>query len=468
MTVRLHHHQHSFSIRFTAIDFANTHNRRFTWMLDGIDRDFNVPAYETTANYTNMQPGDYTFRLRYIDTNNAILDERTLLITVQPPFWHTVWARMLEVLLVMAIATGIYFTAKRRIHKKQVQERIDFFLRMAHDIRNPLTLIKAPLYELKQMPETTQHGEYLFDTIARNLDKLTGVFNRLLDYKRELDEVRDTDHQPIETIEATEPTAAIESETDGANYTALMVESNEELCNFLTLALKANIKMAVSRNPDEAWLEIQTLHPDVIITDLFMPALSGVGLLEKIKNTFETSHIPVIMLSAATDRQLKLRTISSGADAYIEKPFEVAELKIRIENILNNRRLLRRKFIGTNIHEIDTENTLDAQFIRQATEIVAQNLTNRRFSVSDFSQAMGISRSLLYNKFNTLTGHTPKDYIKLMRMKKAIALFRENRYTINEVSYMVGFEEAPYFSTCFRKIYGKTPTKFIEDELTGN
>lgn len=457
--IRLNHLQHSFSIDFTAIDYTNSQNRRFVWMLEGVDKEWITPTGETTANYTNISPGQYIFRLQYLDDNNVVLDERELKIIVTPPFWNTTWAQIIEILLVIALAVGIYFYIRKRIRKKQTQERIDFFLRMARDIRNPLTLIKAPIYELKDKLDTSQHSEYLFDTVIRNLEKLISLFAHLLDYRHELDELTEA-----EVIEI--PETITRTETEKNHYKILLIEGDEELRNFLLVSLKNNMEVIVSEQPEEAWRKIQTINPDIIITDLFSPELSGFVLLEKIKNTFETSHIPVIMLSTTSDKQLKIKALHLGVDSYVEKPFEITELESRIENILNNRKLLRRKFIGVNEMNETPKNELDAEFIRKATNIVEQNLTNTQFSVSDFSKEMGLSKSLLYTKFNALTGYTPNDYIKIIRMKKAIEYFGENKYSINEVAFMIGFEDAAYFSNCFKKIYGMSPKIFIETNMS--
>jgi AraC-like DNA-binding protein len=459
--IRLRHSQHSFSINFSAIDFGNSQNRRFTWMLEGIDTKWNLPTAETTANYTNIGTGHYVFRLRYVGENNTVLDERTLTITVAPPFWDTAWARFLEIMLVAGLAVWCYFYIARRIKKKQTQERIDFFLRMARDIRNPLTMIKAPIAELKQMVKTNQHSEYLFDVIGQNVERLIEQMAHLLDYRKELEKTKDV--KVAQQIEQVETITKMESEKK--SYKILLVEGNEELRNFLSLSLGENMEVTCCVHPSEVWDIIQNVNPDIIITDDFAPELSSFDLLAKIKNTFETSHIPVIMMFTSLNAEIKKTALRCGIDYYVEKPFEMNDLMMRTENILNNRKLLRRKFIGISEQSETAGNEQDAKFISRATAIVEENLTNTAFSVSDFSQAMGLSRSLFYTKFYTLTGYSPNDYIKVIRMKKAIELFRAKQYSISEISFMVGFEEPAYFSICFKKLYGKTPTQFINEQL---
>ncbi len=144
---------------------------------------------------------------------------------------------------------------------------------------------------------------------------------------------------------------------------------------------------------------------------------------------------------------------------------------MKINNIIQNRKILRQKFLGIDKKKIEissriSENELNNQFVDKATSIIEANLANTKFSISDFSKEMGLSRTILYTKFNAITGYTPNDFIRIVRMNKAISYFKEKKYTINEVSLMVGFEEPAYFSTSFKKIYGKSPKQFIEESLS--
>jgi AraC-like DNA-binding protein len=157
-----------------------------------------------------------------------------------------------------------------------------------------------------------------------------------------------------------------------------------------------------------------------------------------------------------------------GADDYIQKPFDVKYLKLKIDNIIANRKIMRSKFLEVNkpadIVEA-LENDLNVNFITKVTKIAEEHLIDTEFSISDLSREMGMSRSLLYTKFNTITGYSPNDFVKIIRMKKAVALFKEGIHNINEVAALTGFDEPNYFTTCFKKIYGKSPKQFINEEI---
>ena len=142
-------------------------------------------------------------------------------------------------------------------------------------------------------------------------------------------------------------------------------------------------------------------------------------------------------------------------------------LRSRINNIINNRNLLRRKFLGTDNLQGFVEAGEDdnaKQFMNSVQQILNKHLNDPKFSVNDFSTALNLSRTLLYSKFRAITGYAPNEFIKIMRMKKAVEYLRTNQYTINQISYMVGFEEPAYFSTCFKKVYGKSPRQFMEGD----
>lgn len=250
----------------------------------------------------------------------------------------------------------------------------------------------------------------------------------------------------------------------------LIVEDNKDLRGYLRLSLNPYYNIYTSENGARAWENIQKINPDIVISDLQMPEMDGFELCEKIKNTFETSHIPVILLTVVNDKQHVIKGFHLGLDDYIEKPFDVKYLKLKVDNIIQNRKLLRQKFLGidkeqTLLADQETENAFNVKFIKKATEIIESNLTNPQFTIAEFSKEMGLSRTLLFTKFNSITGYTPNDFIKTIRMKRAIAYFKEKKYTINEVALKVGFEEPAYFSTCFKKIYGKSPKQFIEENI---
>jgi YesN/AraC family two-component response regulator len=233
-------------------------------------------------------------------------------------------------------------------------------------------------------------------------------------------------------------------------------------------SLSRYYQVDVAKNGVEAWKSIPLFNPDVIVSDLQMPEMNGFELCTKVKDTFETSHIPVILLTVVDNEPSMEKGFGLGADDYIAKPVDIKYLRMKIDSIIQNRKTLRRKFLGIDNVQSDErlENEHNAKFLKQVTEIVNKNISNSRFSIADFSKEIGLSRSLLYTKFSSITGYTPNDFIKIARMNKAIRYFGEKKYSISEVAFMVGFEDHAYFSTCFKKIYGVSPKQFVETNMT--
>jgi CheY-like chemotaxis protein/AraC-like DNA-binding protein len=251
----------------------------------------------------------------------------------------------------------------------------------------------------------------------------------------------------------------------------LIVEDNPDLREYIKMSLSHYFTTYTAENGKDAWEKIPTINPDIVLSDYNMPEMNGFELCEKIKKTYDTSHIPVILLTVMSDIKNMEEGYKLGADDYIPKPFDVKYLKLKIENIIANRKILRTKFLEINKPSELTETTdneHNAAFLNKATKIMDDHIIDTDFSFSDFAREMGMSKSLLYTKFNAVTGYSPNDFVKITRMKKAVSLFKEGRYNINEVAAMTGFDEASYFTTSFKKIYGKSPKQFIKEDITNS
>lgn len=246
----------------------------------------------------------------------------------------------------------------------------------------------------------------------------------------------------------------------------LIVEDNADLRDYMSKSLSNYFTTYTAVNGRDAWDKILTINPDIVMSDYNMPEMNGFELCDKIKKTYETSHIPVILLTVVSDNKTVEEGIKIGADDYIPKPFDVKFLKIKIDNLIANRKILRTKFLeSANLNEEPQykENELNAEFISKSTKIIEAHIMDKEFNITDFSREMGMSKSLLYTKFNAITGYSPNDFVKIIRMKKAVALLKEGVHNINEISMLTGFDEPSYFTKCFKKIYGKTPKQYVNE-----
>lgn len=245
----------------------------------------------------------------------------------------------------------------------------------------------------------------------------------------------------------------------------LVVEDNDKLRNFMYAALSSEFTVRTMANGKEAWDYIKQELPDLVISDVLMPEMDGFELCRLIKSGYETSHIPVILLTALSEKSDQMHGIGLGADAYVTKPFDMTLLIRQISTIISNRNLMRERLLDPVSDEATEgpllENDLNEQFVRRAMQVVRDNMSNPEFGKDDFASQMNVSGSLLYKKVKSLTGLSPTDLIKSARMKKAMDLLITKRYTITEVSEMCGFSSVAYFSTVFRKHYGKPPSEFL-------
>ena len=247
-------------------------------------------------------------------------------------------------------------------------------------------------------------------------------------------------------------------------YTVLVVEDNITLRSFIKEILKANYNIIEAENGEVA-LNLASKHlPDLIISDVIMPKMVGTELCSRIKTNFETSHIPVILLTSRSSLVYKFQGLESGADDYLSKPFELKELVLKVKNILETKNRLKEKLLSRDNLTLPNASltSIDEKMFNKAYVIVKNNIANEAFNVNQFSEDLGVSRSMLFVKIKAWANLTPKDFIQEIRLKYAARLLEVDKFTIAEISQKVGFKRQKYFSACFQKKYGLTPTKYSQ------
>ncbi len=245
----------------------------------------------------------------------------------------------------------------------------------------------------------------------------------------------------------------------------LIVDDDAEVLKYLEESLSPIYKVSTSSSGHEALALASEVKPDIVLCDFMMPGMDGVGLCQTLKTQIETSHIPIILLTARTAKQDRLAAFQSGADSYITKPFDLAELELRIANLLDNREKVRRRFARTESFEPKNVKISDADelFMEKAMQVVEHNIGNVQFNVEDFAREMAVSRPLLFTKIKALTGLTPNNFVKTVRLKRARQLLEQNNLSISEISFRVGFRDARYFRRCFKQFYDQTPSELQKD-----
>lgn len=243
----------------------------------------------------------------------------------------------------------------------------------------------------------------------------------------------------------------------------LIVDDNEEMLNFLSSSFSDKYNILTAEDGMEALERLKENEVTLIVSDWMMPRMDGVEFCKTVRANQSTSHIPFILLTAKTDTNSKIEGMDCGADAYIEKPFSVQYLEACIKNLVDLRSLLRQKFSKMPLVPLNSiaNNSMDDKFLSRMNEIIEENFSNPELSVDFLAEQLCISRSGLFAKIKTLANVTPNELIQVVRLKKAAALLAENKYRINEICYMVGFNNPSYFTKCFQKQFGMKPGEFI-------
>jgi signal transduction histidine kinase/ligand-binding sensor domain-containing protein/DNA-binding response OmpR family regulator len=248
----------------------------------------------------------------------------------------------------------------------------------------------------------------------------------------------------------------------------LIVDDNEDIRFYLKDNLRRNYTVYEAVNGAEGWEKTKKHQPDLVVSDVMMPVMDGMELCRHIKNDKQTSHIPVILLTARSAAEPKLEAFQVGANDYVTKPFSFEMLQSRIRNLLAQQEAMRRLFqkqIEVNPSEISIT-SVDEQFIRQSIDTVEQHISNPEFSVEDLSRALHMSRVALYKKLLALTGKSPLDFIKTIRLKRAAQLLEKSQFTISEIAYEVGFNNPKYFARTFKKEFGVLPSEYAAQKNT--
>lgn len=612
----------------------------YSWKLEGFYDHWTPPSRDNLIRYTNLSPGNYTLHVRAIlMDNHQVLEEREIQILIGRPIWMTFWAFLFYALIIVGISYAIMRYQMIRRDKQISQAKINFFMQTAHDIRTPLTLIKAPLGEILKNEQLTEQGNANLNLAIQSTDNLSELANNLMNFQKEelysslilvtrhelnqyiqsymqqfkayaeqkgIDFQYQSDFSSLEvwidqnkidsilqnllsnalkytpkggsvTIEAghnksrwtliikdtgigipkedqkklfkflfrgknatnqlitgsgvgmlltyrliknhegkisftsTENVGTtfqlsfpIRSEhyqyrneeynsnvapmllQDGISpvmpvveqplVTArpdspriLIVEDNASLRLFLMKSLSDTYQVEGAENGQEAIDKIKIQQPDLIISDVMMSVMDGETMCRTLKSDIETSHIPIILLTALGDKKDILRGLETKADMYIVKPFDLMVLKANISNILENREIIRKKLQQASVspeaptEEIAMPTNLDNEFMQKATTLVKENL-GKDLTVDTLCAGMNMSRTSFYNKIKALTGMAPNDFIRNIRMQEAATLLRSQKYTVAEVADMMGFADPKYFTDTFKKFYGVPPSIYKKSE----
>ncbi|MEX2371641.1 MAG: two-component regulator propeller domain-containing protein [Bacteroidales bacterium] len=243
----------------------------------------------------------------------------------------------------------------------------------------------------------------------------------------------------------------------------LIVEDDVEMCHYLQKILEPTYKVETARDGLEGWSKASHLNPDLIITDVMMPEMNGIELTQKLKDDFNTCHIPVIMLSSKSAVESQVEGLQTGAEAYVPKPFNAKLLISYIQSFLTQRKKIR-EILQSKVELKPDEVKVtpkDKEFIEKVLHLIDEGMVDTDFNVEKLANEMYISRTLFYKKIKGITGYQPVELIRTIRLKKAAKYIETGEFTVSEVAYMVGYTDIRYFSTSFKKQFGTSPSQYL-------
>lgn len=420
---------------------------------------------------------------------NAMMQQNEYLITIQNKLedyfglYHvqrTLLFVSLVVALILLIAVLLVWRAiviTRRANRQMKElgdEQNRFYTNASHQLRTPLTLIIGPLQQLGESKTLSEGDHELLGIVQRNAEQLLHLVTDVLQFQKETQKMIQ-DPQPDDahaisrrSVQDGQHDIVVRDQSDEL-ATVLIVDDNDDMRRYLRTLLLDRYYVLEASDGQSGWKLARESVPDLVISDVMMPVMDGLTFCAKLKADPLTSHIPVILLTARSTEQQQAEGLSQGADAYLTKPFSAEVLIAHTVSLLANRQKLKEAFAAekqqtNDNHEQDEKlSTPDKMFMDTLRQAILKNMSNTKLKMDDLGADMGISRVQLYRKVKAMTGMSPVELLKEMRLQRAMKLLKATDKTVAEVAYEVGFGTPGYFSSCFKKQYGKYPTDVKED-----
>lgn len=625
--IRLRYDQNTFSIAFAEINHGQLRKHDIEWMLEGYDSRW-ISQEADHAYYTRLPAGNYVFHIRLVSRDqHQVLLERQLPIRIDKHPLLSWYCVLLYLCMIGGLLCVVIRFLRHRALNAYYTEKMHFFVNTAHELKSPLTMIRATLTKLADNTELADNDATILALAIKNTNRLYELISELLDFQRmdqQTERKLTLSRQPVTSfvqmttmpfqplaeeknitiqyalpeqdvpiwidtekmtkivanllsnaIKYTETGGEIQIRVDIADncwniaisdngigiakkyqshiflpfYRAdnairsseggtgiglslvkrlvaahhgelrleseegkgstfyirfplaynryqvqyieenntqisdepsaeislqttekpriLVVEDNADLCVLMQQLLQDRYAVQVCNDGKQALEQVDSFTPELIISDIMMPRMSGFELCKQIKNNPQTSHILVVLLTAMDNQRDIKEGYSMGADAYITKPFDIQVLQHTIDNAIQTRHALyeqiwnRMNPVAAQETEEQTAamNPLDQAFLDKTNEYIMENIMDSDFSITAMCREVAMSRSSFFNKLKALTGKGPNEYVRTIRLNYAYKMLLEHKYSIAEVAYSAGFNDVKYFSTIFKKQYGTNPSK---------
>jgi DNA-binding response OmpR family regulator len=288
-----------------------------------------------------------------------------------------------------------------------------------------------------------------------------------------------TSADPVKLIAAGIEAVPAGEESDGKDkaprrrytHTVLVADDDKEIVDYLSRALGVRYRVIACADGAEALNKTIERLPDVVISDINMPKVDGFSLLTRLKSNNITSHIPVILLTSLSEHENKVTGLQKGADAYIDKPFDVEELMAHVQGLIDTRAKLRGKFAGEQdqrgkVEQVRMQGVSD-RLMEKVMQVINEKFSDPELNVEFLAEQVGMSRTQLHRRMKEITGLSCGDFIRNFRMEQAARLLREGDVYVSQICYAVGFSNATHFSTAFRKNFGVSPSEYVQGAAAG-
>ena len=416
--------------------------------------------------------------MQYKEIEDQTADLNTIYLSINEYMKMYRWQKIISILavaVVVLLLIMIFYRRKVRREKEKLNkqrkqmadEKIAFFTNVSHQLRTPLTLVSGPLSQLMKDDNFTDEQKMLLQVVTRNVKQLENLTTDVLNFKAQVDAMHEVTSNQLSDQEVSQHVLRdsrhqmlLQQDVEELS-TILVVDDNEDIRTYLRVLLSDHYYVIEASDGQNGLRLAKESVPDLIVSDVMMPVMDGLTFCSKIKEDEVTSHIPVILLTARSEESQRIEGYEHGADAYLTKPFSAHLLLARISNLLQARR--QRK-------NMDAKNVLSAEFIQAEApgermflerfkKVAKSHIGNANLRMDDLGSELSLSKVQMYRKVKALTGKTPAEVLREMRMQKAYSLLKQTDKTISEVAAEVGFAIPGYSSACFKKQFGINPTE---------
>lgn len=476
------HDKRGVTVYFAALDYSDNRLIRYAYRIKELDSQWSYTGTEHSAPLGHIPPGRYTLEVMSTNSDGVwTANNRELKIHVLPTFWESGWAWLIYIMAASLMAFALLYVWKLRqeaiLERRMKERQLDFFTGISHQLRTPLTLIGGPVGQvLDEEPLSAKARTYL-EFVKRNARRMLELVDKSLDLNKlhtlnsELESQLPPDVEaPGDGLECMETDGAVGLDGGAESTRMLVVEDNDELRYFLTTTLSADYSVTAARNGKEGLELAKAMQPDFIITDIMMPVMDGMEMVRRIKADAQICHIPIIVLSARTAMSYRIEGLNEGVDDYITKPFSMDYLKSRVVNIIRQRRRLQQLWLAGIDEGAGADTTADTaapgmaaadkDFADRLLKFIEQRIGDAELKIDDMARELAVSRTVLYGKVKTLSGMSPVDFVRHVRITKAEKMVAGTRMTLAEIAYAVGFADPKYFSRTFKQKTGLTPSEY--------